>query len=943
MKLITGFGWPFVLRILVVLVLGCACDCAHAAKLNASNWSIFRFNGPILPPSTLHIVATETNTAAVIPPRNVLTNLTDGNPTTGTTLTTRGFVIDLGQTCMVHRVFLSGTNRDLKLWSNTTQNQTNPPSGLIVVYVGQTAMTMNQVAEWTVPYDAGNPVDTEVDARFSPVVGRFVRLELQTGMSWGFQHWPGYAVTVPANSTSLAWNVGEVELYGFTGTNVQSGENAVVLPAGADDPLALAASELSYYLGELTGKPHPIITPQSTNLYSGTIYRIMDLKSFATNYAAMITNIAVGLLPDGVNVEQQGREVVFRAWPYRCVLWSVWEFLERQGVRWVYPEAHGDYVPTMGGVSTGMLPLRFTPTAKSIYANWDTAGLQPWPPWQKQAIRQGYLYPWRNRWTCSSAGYGPLGGAELPALPPTGITLDANYSEQFNGYPHNFSSVVPARILQQHTNWWGYSTNLQVRISPYSNSAPAFCMDNPALISWVAGKAIAVNKSYPIACTYPLNLAHFQNALNLLPLDATTYCECTNWCLPANGAWIANPVAWVCEYRSSFSGMYYNFVNEVAKSVKQSGSDALIGALAYADVFLPPAISNLSDNVQVEVCLYGAPTAPMNSLPNAGLKQALDTWRTKCSRLATYDYSLLHVDYWQQNPSMPVPLVGATVDRAKYLAQIGALNGGSQATPESLPYNPWNFYAYPRIRWNTNQTGDQLLHEFFQGYFREAAGPMFSYYKTLEDHALTNGADFHYRGYCYGITPGSFPLHVLAGMKTNLQSAEMISTNWETIQRVAKMRTGFDWVIFNTGLQGVNLSDVSGYPVITPTNGSATLDLTQMQAPTNNGANAAQLSGTNWTFWAGGLIRKTFNFTRSGSYQVVVSAKGATPDNEWPQMNVFLGASQASAAVTTTNYADYTFVLTIPAAVWDVTVTFNNAAPGGARNLTLNQIRVVPQ
>ena len=56
--------------------------------------------------------------------------------------------------------------------------------------------------------------------------------------------------------------------------------------------LALAASDLSYYLGELSGKPHPIITPANTNLYSGTIYRIVDLKGLAPSYATMTNNIA---------------------------------------------------------------------------------------------------------------------------------------------------------------------------------------------------------------------------------------------------------------------------------------------------------------------------------------------------------------------------------------------------------------------------------------------------------------------------------------------------------------------------------------------------------------------------------------------------------------------------------------------------------------------------
>jgi hypothetical protein len=928
-----------------LLVLLFSTNALLAAKLDPANWRIYA-SPRLVPPSNLTVTK---SLGSNVPPGTLvptlLTNLVDNDPATLSTLMSGlDLFIDLGQTCTVHRVFLTGGDHELSMWPNWSQTGTNPPLGLLVVSVGNRGPLMKRVAEWTVPYDAGNPVDTEVDMRFSPTTGRFVRIQLQTQVLWGLSHWPGYTLPAqPPAVTNLSWNIGELELYGFT--DPPTNENAVVLPGGASNALALAASDLSYYLGELTGKPHPIISPTNTNQFSGTIYRIVDLKSLAPDYNTMMNNIAAGLMPDGVNVETSGREVVFRAWPYRSVLWSAWEFLERQGVRWVYPEGHGDYVPTGQGVSLGMLPLRFTPSAKSIYANWDASSLQPWPPWMLQSVRQGFLYPWRNRWNFSWNGYGPLGGSEIPAMASPGITLNNNYSEGFVGYPHNFNSVVPNRILAQHPDWWGYSTNLGARIAPTNGSAPAFCMDNPFLINFVAAKAVAVQQASPLACTSPLNIAHIQRALNLLPLDATAFCECTNYCLPANGSWVADPVPWVAHYKSSFSGMYYNFVTQVANEVAYAGSDAIIGALAYADVFLPPA-TKLPANVQVEVCMYGAPNLPIGSSWNSALKQALDTWPLRCSRLATYDYALLHTDYWQTNASLPVPLVTASVDRAQYLASIGALDGGCQATTESLPYNPWNFYAYPRIRWNTNQTGDQLLHEFFPAYFAEAAAPMLAYYKVLQDHVVTNNANMYYRGYCYNVMPGTFPLHVLAAMQTNLQAAELQATNWLTIQRVAKMREGFNWVIGTSGLTGVNLSDVSPYQVIKAANGPVALNLAQMNAPTISGPagkNWAQLTGTNWTFTAAGEIRMPLNFTQGGTYQVVVTARGVTSDSEWPVMNVYLGASEASSAVNTSGFTDYTFSLTIPAAVWDLTITFKNDAAGGARDLFISGIRIIPE
>ena len=264
----------------------------------------------------------------------------------------------------------------------------------------------------------------------------------------------------------------------------------------------------------------------------------------------------------------------------------------------------------------------------------------------------------------------------------------------------------------------------------------------------------------PLACTYPLNIVHYQRAYNLLPWDSAIYSQ-DHYTIASNGPVQINFVPWVDVYHGpQFSGAYFSFVNAVAS---QQAPGTLVGALAYADVFAPPAnITVFPTNVQVEVCLYGAPNLLMSDPANAGLKAALDGWHSKCSRLATYDYALLHTDVQEPSPLLPVPLIAGLVDRAQYLGSIGALDGGCQANLLSLQYNPWNFYAYPRIRWNTNQTAGQLESEFFNGYFREAASPMLAYYQGLENYQVNNGINMHYAGCAYGIMPSSFPLNVLA-------------------------------------------------------------------------------------------------------------------------------------------------------------------------------------
>ena len=126
--------------------------------------------------------------------------------------------------------------------------------------------------------------------------------------------------------------------------------------------LRMAAEELRYYIGELTGRPLHVVGPDQADDFTGTLYRIVDLKPLAATWEAMEANRQSGKFPaSAVNVEREGREVIFKAWPYANVRFSVWAFLEKQGVRWLYPDDQGDYVPAGKGVSLDCLPLRYTP------------------------------------------------------------------------------------------------------------------------------------------------------------------------------------------------------------------------------------------------------------------------------------------------------------------------------------------------------------------------------------------------------------------------------------------------------------------------------------------------------------------------------------------------------------------------------------------------------
>jgi hypothetical protein len=346
----------------------------------------------------------------------------------------------------------------------------------------------------------------------------------------------------------------------------------------------------------------------------------------------------------------------------------------------------------------------------------------------------------------------------------------------------------------------------------------------------------------------------------------------------------------------------------------------------------------------------------MTAPANAGQKAALDGWHSACSHLSTYDYALEFTDVGEPYPQLPVPLIAGTVEHAQYLASIGALDGGSQAILTSLPYNPWDFYAYPRIRWNTNQTAAQIEQEFFTGYFREAGAPMLAYYQAMENYQVTNGVDMHYLGCAYGITPASFPIGILAQMQTNLIAAQKLATNWWVVSRLAVIADGFNWVVTNSGLSPANLTNISGYAVFDNT--QTNLDLAEFQNWTNyydyvqegGGQYMPQGSyyfptnaGGGLAFFSDGYLKDTLNFTQGGKYKVNISAKGVPSQGIYPILSLFVGPNEASWTDSSVTDSNYSCTVTIPPGVWDVVLSFQNGAAGGARDVFVDGIQLVPQ
>lgn len=642
---------------------------------------------------------------------------------------------DLGRSLVLHRIVLTPGDRICCY-----------PRALSVL-IGDSLDNLTEVGTHQLPYEI------ITDLRFTPARGRYLRLKT-IGPGAGYP-----------------WAIAEALLFGFMPPDEDLPRQCVITVS--HEPLIqLAAGELSYYLSELAGQPIPLVPADREQEFKGGCFFVADPKG-RHPYGGPVTGFAFHGR-ERVSVQKTGTRIVFDGPTQRAVLYAVYEFLHRQGVRWPYPDEFGDFVPVNRGIDLSVLPLADEPSFIVRYANWNTQ--------RYESERASYLWYYRNRWNSS---WGGRLNDRPGTLPPESVPGF--------GYIHTFKTVVPGDLYAEHPDWfpmlrqraWAERVgkhNLGKRI-PYGTTwGLNFCTSNPEVVDYVAERIVKSCRP-----------ADVHETVGLVPMDAGVFCECDR-CLALD-----DPTQLDKRHRQrgvSLSSRYMTFITQVAERVAGATPNVRIEALAYYGYVLPPRKPDrLPSNVVVDVCQYGVYNLPLGSPRNAEARETMEGWVEKWDEpghVGVYDWVL----FLERAEKMPVPLVTALADRTGTFRRMGVWRIGTQANavPDVWKYNPWNFYAYSRLAWNANSDPDELLHDFFNAYYREAGGPMLRYYRVLENHLLTNDVPLGIE--CqYQPAVGAFTRPVLNQMRRCLEEAEKQATHWVVQRRVGDAREGFLWVL----------------------------------------------------------------------------------------------------------------------------------------------------
>ena len=517
------------------LALGAAALC-RAERLPRADWVVKDADGQVLSRATDNDLAT----AAVIE---------------GSALSPLAFTIDLGRPCVIHRFYLTGGPAAKAPPAKPAEGPglleapplpRAPYPARLTLFAGDAPDRMAVVATAPIPTNTGTDVRFEADVRFPPVAARCLR------------------VVAADKAEGLRWSIAEMEILGSTRQEAFAPPDAVVVATNAPFPLQLGAQDMSYYLGEMTGVPLPIVAPAESDKYPGTLYCV-ETPAPLPPYEDLVKQP----LPDfeRVDVRRDGRKVVFGGVIPRTVLFGVYAFLDAQGVRWLAPESLGDFVPARPKVDLAVLPLDFAPSIKTRHFSGNSQAFF-------SRTSETYLWLWRNRWNMT---WGWEYNEIIGALPWP------RKSPSF-GHPHSLTELVPAGLYTNHPDWFPYyreDSPYRDRISgkrawhphPLGQRVPYDttwglnpCLSNTGVVNYVAEQIVSntIPRDAYALCT-------------VSPLDAGVWCEC-DACRALD---VDLTPEWLIRWGDRIiSDRYFGFVAKVARQIAPAVPHVQILALA---------------------------------------------------------------------------------------------------------------------------------------------------------------------------------------------------------------------------------------------------------------------------------------------------------------------------------------------------------------------------
>ncbi len=433
----------------------------------------------------------------------------------------------------------------------------------------------------------------------------------------------------------------------------------VVTPADALPAETYAASELVVYLQQLTGAELAVVQDDAPLAPHEII-----LGSTNRRLAALALTLPADRWGrDGFSLRTAGERLILAGDRPRGTLYAVYDFLERQGVRFFAPDV--TLVPRRPSLTCPPLNEVQRPA-------FEGRGFMSWAVQQSDndwAVRLRYNSPWFGQWQEERGGHLRYGFG-----------------------PHSFFTIIPPeRYFQDHPEWFS-------EIDGQRTPGGQLCLTNPDLRDEVVRLLRERMAQLPDVWLWDIS-----------QVDNLSYCRC-----PRCSA--------LADAEGSQSGPIIHFLNAIAERLEGEFPEAMFTTFAYAYGVEPPKQVQARRNVGVRICTYDKdclrPLAA-DSPVEASRKMAaeFEGWAEHAQNLLVWDYGTNFADYLDIFPDYYTWGPNFRYYRDHHV-RIVDMQGSYSVPWGELGY--LRAYVMGKLLWDPEQDDRALIREYCDGVYGPA-------------------------------------------------------------------------------------------------------------------------------------------------------------------------------------------------------------------------------
>lgn len=320
---------------------------------------------------------------------------------------------------------------------------------------------------------------------------------------------------------------------------------------------------------------------------------------------------------------------------------------------------------------------------------------------------------------------------------------------------HSFSKLVPSSFFGTHPEYFALVDG--------QRRTDQLCLSNEDVLKITLENLNQHFKNNPAAKYWSVS-----------PNDNNNFCEC-ELCRKTD------------DEEGGPQGSLIRFVNKIAAHYPEK----TFTTLAYGATLEPPQHTKPRANVIIflsNIDLYR--NQPVATEPSAArFRNILKSWLNQTSRIFIWDYYTQFTNYLAPFPD--AQNIGVNIDYYKKLGVAGvfAQMGGNSYVDQ----NELKTYLLSRKLWNATLNDEQLLEEFLQGYYGNAAPLIKDYMLRLKKSVEESGRRLDIYGNPVNEYNSYLSPNNMEDFSNQFDAAEKLAENSVIRQRIQKLRLAFDF------------------------------------------------------------------------------------------------------------------------------------------------------